>query len=91
MSKQASRRVGKQDESGHMAMPQRQTPGCSRACGRHPKARPGLARQKSGAVCAHLGDHGHVDGDIVALAHALALHVVCNLWGGAVGRRRGER
>lgn len=26
-----------------------------------------------------LGDHGHVDGHVVALAHTLALHVVCDL------------
>ncbi len=40
-----------------------------------------------------LRDHGHVDGDVVALAHALALHVVCNLQVrmGAVGSTGAER
>jgi hypothetical protein len=32
-----------------------------------------------------LWNHGHVDGDLVSLAHTLALHVVCNLQGVAVG------
>jgi hypothetical protein len=38
-----------------------------------------------------LRDHGHVDGDVIALAHALALHVVGDLRGGGRGGTMSDR